>query len=408
MTENNSRRDFLKGAAAVAVAHSMHGMALQRGAASSANKVFAYVGTYTGDIGKQKNGEGIYRLEADLRTGELSQCKLAAKTRSPSWIALHPSKQYLYAINEVEDFEGNHGSVSAFAVNAATGDLRLLNVKSSGGSGPAYMSVDARGKFAFVANYVSGGIAVLPILADGSLGSAADVHRDIGAVGAQRATDAPPGSFAISGHDAPHAHMILPDPNNRFVLSTDLGQDRIYSYRLHQETGKLTPIPEHPFVALPTGDGPRHLVFHPNGRWLYSIQEEASTIVFFHYDPSRGTLAPQQTVSALPPGFAGTNFSSEIAIATSGRVLYAANRLHNTISVFRIASDGRIAFTGESSTLGDYPRNFRMDPTGNFLYACNQFSDNITCFRIDHSDGMLKFTGRYTPVPTPACMIFLA
>lgn len=407
MAESNSRRQFLKGAATLAVAHSMGGVAGAMENTPRTGKVFAYVGTYTGDVGKQKNGEGIYRLEFNPATGELSHLELVAKTSSPSWIVLHPSKKYLYAINEVENFDGSNGSVSSFAIDRPTGALRHLNTMSSAGSGPAHMSVDAQGKFAFVANYMGGSIAVLPIRENGSLGSAVYLHHDVGAVGAQHATDAPPGSFAISGHDAPHAHMILADPNNRFVLSTDLGQDRIYSYRLHEDTGKLTPIPEKPFVRLPTGDGPRHIAFHPNKRWLYSLQEEASTVVFFHYDPAKGSLDAQQTVSALPPGYTGTNFSSEIAIAPSGHVLYAANRLHNTISVFKIGSDGRLMFSGESSTLGDYPRNFRIDPTGRYLFACNQLSDNITCFHIDQNSGLFQFSGRYTPVPTPACMIFM-
>lgn len=407
MAANNSRRDFLKGAATLAATYSASGVAPAMERPVEGRKVFAYLGTYTGGIGKQRNGEGVYRYDVDLSTGELSNLTLAAKTPNPCWMALHPSKQYLYAVNEVEDFEGSNGSVSAFAVDGDTGDLRPLNVVSSAGAGPAYVSVDATGKYVFVANYMGGSIAVLPIRDDGSLGSAIDVHHDVGGVGAMRATDAPPGSYAISGHHSPHAHMVLPDLDNRFVISTDLGQDRIYSYRLHHATGKLTPVPEQPFVHLPTGDGPRHFVFHPNRRWLYSVQEEASTVTFFHYDSVKGTLHEQQRLSALPPGYAGTNFSSEIALAPSGRILYAANRLHNTISVFRIGSDGELAFAGESPTMGDYPRSFRIDPTGHFLFACNQYTDNITCFQIDKQDGLLSFTGRYTPAPTPVCLIFL-
>lgn len=377
---------------------------------SSSGKVFAYVGTYTesGDLGTPRNGAGIYRFDVDLQTGELSNRVLAAETPSPSWIVFHPSKRYLYAINEVENFDGKNGSVSAFAVDRATGNLRKLNTVSSGGAGPAYMSVDASGKFVFVANYMGGCIAVLPIRPDGSLGSAVEVHHDVGNVGATHATSAPPGSFAISGHDAPHAHMILPDLDNRFVIATDLGQDRIYSYRLNHDTGKLTPIPEQPFVNLPTGDGPRHFAFHSNRRWFYSLQEEASTVAFFHYDHLTGILHQQQQLSSLPPGFAGTNFGSEIAISPSGDVLYAANRLHDGISVFHIGPDGRLTFAGESSTLGDYPRNFCIAPGGNFLYVGNQLSDNIACFHIDKQDGLLHFTGQYTPAPTPACIIFLA
>lgn len=407
MELNNSRRNFMKGAATLAVAHSMQGIASAMETTTSSGRTFAYLGTYTGDIGQQKNGEGIYRFDVHPHTGELSNLTLVAKTPSPSWIVLHPSKRFLYAINELFHYEGNNGSVSAFEVDRATGNLRPLNTVSSGGSGPAHMSVDATGKWAFVANYMGGSIAVLPIHSDGSLGEAVFVHHDVGPVGATHATDAPPGSFAISGHHHPHAHMIHADPDNRFVISTDLGQDRIYSYRLHHDTGKLTPVAAQPFVHLPTGDGPRHFVFHPNRRWFYSVQEEASTVTFFHYNASQGTLHAQQKISALPPGYTGTNFGSEIALAPSGRVLYTANRLHNTISVFHIDSDGRLTFAGESPTMGDYPRSFRIDPTGKLLYACNQYTDNITCFRINQDDGLLSFTGRYIPAPTPVCLIYL-
>src|SRR6185312_4572417 len=172
--------------------------------------------------------------------------------------------------------DGGNGSVSAFAIDGATGALKVLNTVSSKGAIPAHCSVDAAGKFVFVANYGGGSIAVLPIRTDGSLAAAADFHRDLGSVGSTHATDAPPGSLAISGHDAPHAHMIAADPQNRFVVATDLGQDRIYTYRFDRETGKLTAPSNAPFTSVPTGDGPRHFAFHPNGHWFYSIQEEAS------------------------------------------------------------------------------------------------------------------------------------
>jgi 6-phosphogluconolactonase len=233
------------------------------------------------------------------------------------------------------------------------------------------------------------------------------VHRDQGSVGPEHATNAPAGSFAISGHDAPHAHMIAPDQENRFVLATDLGQDRIYTYAFDRRTGKMTPAPGAPFIALPAGDGPRHFAFHPNGRWFYSIQEEASTVAFFHYDSSSGRLEAQQTLSALPPGFAGTSFASEIIVAPNGKTLYTANRLHDTIAVFSIGPGGRLTYVAETSTLGDYPAQCRIDPGGNFLCVCNQRSDNITSFRIDRDTGLLSFTGHYTPVGTPGSIAFL-
>jgi len=400
--KNWSRRDFIKTTSALAIVHSAPG------SAQKPDKLLVYAGTYTTAIDGGANGEGIYLFQMDTRSGELSNRRLVAKTPSPSWIVIHPSKKYLYAINEVNTFGGGTGSVSAFAIDPSSGDLTALNTVSSGGAGPAHMSLDAAGRYAFVANYVGGCIAVLPILAGGLLAPAVDVHRDSWSLGAKHAADAPIGSFAISGHDAPHAHMIFPDAKNKFVLATDLAQDRIYVYHFDSDTGKLTAAEKLPFTSLPSGDGPRHFAFHPNGHWLYSLQEEASTIVFFHYDPENGALTGMQKISTLPSGFAGTNFTSEIVVSPDGKFLYNANRLHDTISIFAIGADGRLTRLGETSTLGDYPRHCAIDPSGNFMYACNQKSDSITSFRIHRETGLLTFTGQYTAVGSPAILTFMA
>jgi 6-phosphogluconolactonase len=368
-------------------------------------RVLAYVGTYTA---AGSNGEGIYVFEMNEATGELSDRKLAAKTPAPSWIVIHPSNKYLYAANELSDYQGHSGSVSAFRIDVGSGDLTALNVVSSEGAGPCYLSIDAAGKYAFVANYDGGSISVLPILEDGKLGTATDIHRDGGQLGGKQATNAPRGSFAMSGHDAPHAHMIAPDPQGNFVLATDLGQDRIYSYRFEASNGRLSPQENAPFASLPSGDGPRHFAFHPNGRWLYSFQEESSTAVFFHYDAATGSLAAQQTVSALPEGFAGTSYASEIVVEPNGKFLYAANRLHDTIAAFSIDAQGKLKWIGETSTLGDYPGQFRIDPSGSFLYVCNLHSDNIACFRVHRDTGALAFTGLYAAVGSPGSITFLS
>jgi 6-phosphogluconolactonase len=401
-----SRRNFIKTASATALGVAVSRLALALANDPEDGRVLAYVGTDTKPVDGAANGKGIYLFELQPHTGELVLIKLAAETVSPSWLSFHPSGRYLYAVNEVSDYRGKSGSVSAFAVNRRLGDLRLLNVVDSGGAGPTHMSVDASGKFAFVANYFGGSFAVLPIQPDGSLGEAINLHTDKGSLGSQQSTSGPPGSFAISGHDTPHAHMIQADPANRFVLQTDLGQDRIYVYRLDSKTGALTPAAV-PFVSVPSGDGPRHFAFHPRGEWVYSLQEEASTIICFRFDPDTGSLTPQQTISSLPEGYAGTSFGSEIATSTDGRFLYAANRLHDSIGVFSIASDGRLSRVGEVSTEGDYPDQFCIDPSGRFLFVCNQRSDHITSFRIDSASGKLSFTGRYQPLGTPMCMAFL-
>ena len=394
-----SRRSLLKGASLMAVAAS--GPARAEAADHPQAPILAYIGAYT------PNGQGIYLFSMDPSSGALTQIKVAAAIPSPSWLAIHPQGQFLYAVNEISNFNGGTtGSVSAFSINRMTGDLTFLNVVSSQGSGPAHLSVDPLGQFVFVANYGGGSIAVLPILQKGLLGDATDVQVDTGSVGQTHATNAPPGSFAISGHDAPHAHMIQADHAGKFVFHSDLGQDRIYSWILNRMTGKLSPNTP-AFVAIPPGDGPRHFAFHPNGRWFYSLQEEASTLMFFDYNSSNGTLTEQQMLSTLPPGFAGTDFTSEVRISADGRFVYAANRLHDTIGIFEVEGSGRLTRVGAASTRGDYPRSFTIDPTGNFLFSCNQRSDAITAFRVREDGRALAFTGHYTGVGSPAIIAFL-
>ncbi len=389
--DNRTRREFLQQSLAFAASYGV-----LRTARGQSRRTLAYVGTYTGKGG---NGKGIYLFEMNPETGELSLVKLAAETSNPSWISLDPSGKYLYAVNEDQ-----HGSVSAFSVNRANGDLQLLNTVSSAGAGPAHLSVDASGKYVFVANYGDGSIAVLPVSPTGALGAEVYTRQDKDSVGPKTATDAPEGSFAFDGHMKPDAHMIHADPANRFVVQTDLGQDRIYIFSLDQATGKLSPLP---FVSLPPGDGPRHFTFHPNGRWLYSTQEEASTVAFFLFDPATGSVRHEQTISTLPPGFKGSNFTSEILLSPDGQFLYVANRLKNTVAIFSLNSGGRLQYLGETSTMGDYPRNIAIDPGGVFLYTCNHRSDDITSFRVDKKTGLLTFTGQYTSVGSPACITFL-
>jgi 6-phosphogluconolactonase (cycloisomerase 2 family) len=232
------------------------------------------------------------------------------------------------------------------------------------------------------------------------------VKHDVGQIGPTKARNAPPGSFAFSGHDRTHAHMIQADPYGRFVLHVDLGLDRIFVWKFDGQKGVLTPN-EPPAVALPAGDGPRHFCFHPNGRWFYSIQEEGSTIVAFDYDARAGRLAARQTVSTLPPGFAGSNFCSEILVSADGRFVYAGNRLHDSIGIFSVGQDGNLRFAGEEWTRGDYPRSFNFDPTGAFLFSCNQRGDNIGVFQVNRQTGSLAFTGHYAPVGNPSSIVFL-
>jgi len=406
-----SRRGFLKAVAGVGGALPALAQAEQSRASSAQQPIFAYVGSYSrpeGPDGSIGRGQGIYVFEMNPATGALVQRELIRRDTNPSFTAFDSSRTHLYSVNWIADYQGtNSGSVSAYRIDRATGHLTLLNTVSSEGANPTHLSVHPSGKFVLVASYFGGTVAVLPIRADGELGPASHVVHDQGTVGRARASSAPPGSFAISGHDKPHAHMVLPDAAGRFVFAADLGLDRIFIWKFDVEAGRL--IPNEPdAVALPSGDGPRHFAFHPNGRWFYSLQEEASTLVVFDYDPVRGRLTARQTVSSLPPGFAGSNFPAEVMVSPDGKFLYASNRLHDSIAWFSISETGTLAFCGEEWTRGDHPRAFNFDPTGNFFYVCNQFADAVTTFRIDRMTGALAFTGQYTPVGSPASILFLA
>jgi 6-phosphogluconolactonase len=405
-----SRRGFLQDAAALGVAAPALAQGPKSHADSARRKVLAYVGSYSlpqGPDGSVGRGQGIYLFEMNPATGALVQREVIRRDTNPSFMAFDSQRKHLYSVNWISNYQGaNSGSVSAYTIDLASGHLNLLNTVSSEGANPTHLSIHPSGRFVLVANYFGGNVTVLPVRANGELGAATDIVHDQGTVGREHATSAPPGSFAISGHDKPHAHMIQPDRTGRFVFAADLGLDRIFIWKFDTEKGKL--IPNDPaWVALPSGDGPRHFTFHPTGRWFYSLQEEASTLVAYDYDSTQGRLTEKQTVSSLPEGFTGSNFPASVLISADGKFLYASNRLHDSIAWFSISATGTLAFRGEEWTRGDHPRAFNFDPTGNFLYVCNQFADAITTFRRDRTTGALTFTGQYTPVGSPASIIFL-
>jgi 6-phosphogluconolactonase len=381
-----------------------------------AGSTIAYVGTFSSPLRDTLptqvdlppgNGRGIHIFRGDRASGALTPAGVVEMGTSPSCLAINASRTRLYSANETDRAgDDKQGSISAFAINRTDGKLALLNTVRSGGAGPTYVSVHPGGRHLLVANYFSGSVAVLPILAGGELGNVSDLKADAGEIGPTRAPHAPPGSFAFSGHDRTHAHMIQADPSGRFVLHVDLGLDKIFVWRFDDQHGAL--IANDPAsVSLPPGDGPRHFHFHPNGRWLYSIQEEGSTVVLFDYDSAAGRLSARQTISTLPPGFAGSNFTSEILVSADGRYVYAGNRLHDSIAIFSVGSDGRLTFAGEEWTRGNYPRSFAFDPTGQFLYCCNQRADAVTVFRVNRATGALSFTGQYVPVGNPSMIVVL-
>jgi 6-phosphogluconolactonase (cycloisomerase 2 family) len=414
ISPNISRRSFLKASAALAGGSLL--APWPRAHAASGKPLIAYVGTYSSPLPIIRpgqvdlppgNGKGIHSFLVDRATGALSPHTVVEMATSPSCVALNAAGTHLYSANETAQLaENDAGTVSAFAIDPADGKLTLLNTVSSGGAGPTNISIHPSGKFALVANYFGGSVVVLPILPDGKIGERTDFKQDAGTVGPKQAKNAPLGSFAISGHDLPHAHQIKADPSGRFVLAPDLGLDEIVVWKFDDKAGTLSPN-DPPTVPFPPGDGPRHFDFHPNGRWLYSLQEEGSNIVLFDYDAEKGRLTPRQTLSSLPTNFAGSNFCSEIAVSSDGRFVYAANRLHDTIAWFAIGKTGTLTFVAEEWTRGDYPRSFNFDPTGNFLYCCNQRADHLTTFHVDKKKGTLTFTGKYTPVGNPSMLTFL-
>jgi 6-phosphogluconolactonase len=357
-------------------------------APAPAGKLWVYVGTYT-----NAKSKGIYLFELDLASGQMTAKGLAGEAINPSFLAIHPSRKFLYAVGEMANFEGKRsGAVSAFAIDAANGWLKLLNQQPSVGAGPCHLIVDRDGKNVLVANYGGGSVAVLPVEADGRLRAASSVIQHTGK------------SVNPKRQEAPHAHSINLDAGNRFAVAADLGLDQLLVYRFDPAKGTLTPN-DPPFAKVAPGAGPRHFAFHPGGRFAYVINELASTVTAFAYDPDRGELKELQTISTLPDGFKGNNSTAEVQVHPSGRFLYGSNRGHDSIAIFTIdPATGRLTAAGHQPTHGKTPRNFGIDPTGTYLLACNQHSDTISVFRIDPQTGRLKGTGQVIEAPTPVCV----
>lgn len=388
----------------------------QQGEQTAEPALFAYVGTFSSPLKDvlptqvdlpPGNGRGIHIFRVDRTNGQLTPAGTFDLGTSPSSLVVNDSGDRLYSANETDRVgDPSVGTVSAFAINQKTGTLDLLNTVPSGGAGPTFVSIHPSKQFLLVANYFGGSIAVLPILADGRLGDAVDVKAPQGKIGPPRAQNAPPGSFAFSGHDRTHAHMIQSDPSGKFVFHVDLGLDRIFIWKIDLRSGKLSPA-EQPFFEFPPGDGPRHFAFHPTKPLFYSIQEEGSTIVVFDFDSTSGRLTEKETISTLPQGYAGSNFCSEILVSSDGRFVYAGNRLHDSVGIFAVKEDGRLNHVDDVWTRGNYPRSFNFDPSGKFFYCCNQRADHISVFKVDSPTGILQFTGQFVPVGNPSCITFL-
>lgn len=362
-----------------------------RAVGGTAEKYWVYVGTYSGGSSK-----GIYCLEFDSTHGTLGTPQLAGAAVNPSFLAIHPNQKFLYAVGEIGEFKGKRaGGISAFAINAQSGDLTLLNQESSVGTGPCHLVVDRSGKCVLAANYGGGSTCVLPIRADGSVGPASAFvqHRGSSANKQRQA--------------APHAHSVNVDPGNRFAFVADLGLDQVLVYRLDSAKGTLT-ANDPPFATLAPGAGPRHFCFHPSGRFAYVINELHSTVTAFTYDADKGTLQAIQTISSIPHEFDGKSFTAEVVAHPNGKFLYGSNRGHNSIAVFTIDQEtGKLTFVETQGKGVKVPRNFNVDPTGKYMLVANQDGDDIVVFRVDQETGKLGTTGQRVAVPKPVCVKFL-
>ncbi len=383
-----ARREFLKIAGLATLGCAVPELILARN--ERHGELLVYVGTYTS--GKS---EGIYLYRLDLTSGKLRHAATTKGVKDPSFIALAPGRRNLYAVNEVEDFGGKKsGALSSFAVDQPTGNLRLLNQQPSLGGAPCYVDVDRSARFVLVANYSGGNIAVLPIRSDGSLGEATDVKQYVGS------------SINVERQEGPHAHCIVLDPANRFAYGCDLGTDKVMIYRFDARRGKLIPG-RTPWVQLKPGAGPRHITFHPDGKYAYVINELHATVTAFAHDRDRGNLKELQTIPTLPADFTGENTSADIHVSPDGHFLYCSNRGHDSIAAFQIAPrSGKLTFVAHQSSGGKAPRNFAIDPTGRFLLVANQKSDNIVTYRRDLKTGQLTATGHVAEVPSPVCLKF--
>jgi 6-phosphogluconolactonase len=367
----------------------------QAGAASSQGSgMLVYFGTYTGPKSK-----GIYVSRLDPATGALTPPELAAETPSPSFLALRPGRDFLYAVNEVNTFGGKPaGSVTGFAFDRKTGKLTQVNQESAGGPGPAHLVVDKTGGNVLVANYSGGSIAVLPIAADGTLKPASAFVQHTGS-----GTDP-------QRQKEPHAHAVQLDPDNRFAYVADLGLDKVLIYRFDPAKGTLTPT-EPPFAPVAPGAGARHLAIGAEGRFAYVINEINCTVTAFTRDAKSGGLTELQTLSTLPAGeTVQRGFSTaEIALHPSGRFLYGSNRGHDSLVVYSVdEKTGRLTYVENQPTQGKTPRGFGIDPTGRYLLALNQGSDSVIVFRIDAKTGRLTAAGHRIEIGSPVDVKFVA
>jgi 6-phosphogluconolactonase len=349
------------------------------------------VGTYT--TPEQSTSEGVYVYGMDTDSGNLTLKTVVKGLTNPSFLSIHPHTGNVYVVHEKGTFEGNPGGgVIALAGDPESGDVHVLNKQPSGGEDPCYISIERTGRYALVANYFSGSVAMLPISGDGKLEPVCSSDQHTGS------------SIHPDRQDKPYAHSILPDPTNTFAVACDLGIDKILVYRMDLNGGELV---KHSENSVMPGSGPRHLVFHPNGRYAYLACELNSTVLAFTWDADGGTLEEFQNVRTLPPGYDGPNLPADIHLTPDGLYLYVSNRGHDSFACYEVSPEsGTLTFKYHTSTGGAEPRGFAIDPSGKFLISANQNSNNIVTFLIDPGMGHLSRIGDEAQVSMPVCVKF--
>jgi 6-phosphogluconolactonase len=379
-----SRRRLIQGAAALPAIR-----AFGQTTAGSGPEHRLFAGTYTG-----KGSKGIYAGSFNNETGKLSDFHLAAETESPSFLALHPNGKFLYAVNEVDQFQGQSaGAVSAFSIDGASGKLALLNQVSSRGGGPCHIAVDRTGKTVGVANYGGGSFALFPVKGSGQLGAASQFVKIQGkGPNAER-------------QEGPHTHSVNISPDNETLVVADLGTDQLLIYQLHPATATVTPA-DPPFAKVEPGSGPRHAAFSRDSQYFYVLNEIKSTLTTFRFDAARRKLARLGSTTTLPEGFSGENTTAELAIDRAGRFLYASNRGHDSLAIFDLHDAASPRLIGHQATGGKEPRHFTLDPSGKWVLAANQNSDNVVVFARDRNTGKLKPTGQEVRLSQPVCLLF--
>ena len=340
-----------------------------------------------------RGSQGIYAFTFDRANQRLTPLQTVPSLESPTFLAIHPTKKYLYTVNRGKaNIADQGGSVSAYGIDRTTGRLSGLGHKSSYGEGPCYVSVDKTGRYLAIAHYNEGNLTILSLFRDGQIGGVSDAKKYTG------------NSVNTERQESSHVHAAVFSPDNKFLYVTDLGSDKIYIYKFNEADGTLQ-TPSTPEVSVAPGAGPRHMTIHPDGKYLYLAEELTSTIGAFAVNDSTGSLTLlQDTVKSLPASFMETNSSADIHTAVSGKFLYMSNRGADIISIYTIGDDGKITLTGHQSTNGKTPRNFLIDPKGEYLFAANQDSDTVIIFRINPKNGKLTPVGKPVSVPSPVCL----